>query len=235
MKQQYAEKVKSMTGEQFMDTLNSAKTANAGTALLMARGCDRFFDLNDMASIPSDQRGGAFTPSSDMGWKRCQPPYDKYFASYDGKIKGPQGGVLATSVNNAGYELVGAIVNGNTTSTTVHRLVASAWLPNPSGLSDVDHVSGDRTLNRADALRWISHKDNLAQAHRMKQMAGNKGAKNRGVAVMKIDADGTRTEYRSLSAAGRDNGLSAVSVTGNARHTLKLDKPFHFEFLDTTK
>ena len=42
----------------------------------------------------------------------------------------------------------------------VHRLVARAFIPNPLGLKDVDHIDGNRTNNRVENLRWVSHKEN---------------------------------------------------------------------------
>ena len=42
----------------------------------------------------------------------------------------------------------------------VHRLVAKAFIPNPLGLGDVDHIDGNKSNNRVENLRWVSHKEN---------------------------------------------------------------------------
>ena len=43
---------------------------------------------------------------------------------------------------------------------SIHRLVAEAFLPNPLGLRDVDHIDGNRTNNNLTNLRWVTHKEN---------------------------------------------------------------------------
>lgn len=52
--------------------------------------------------------------------------------------------------------------NGNTVvrQTTVHRIVAEAFIPNPRGLEQVDHIDGVRTRNCVSNLRWVSRKFN---------------------------------------------------------------------------
>jgi hypothetical protein len=42
----------------------------------------------------------------------------------------------------------------------VHRLVASAFIPNPENKPEVDHLDRDRRNNIVSNLRWATHQEN---------------------------------------------------------------------------
>ena len=59
-----------------------------------------------------------------------------------------------------GYDYLRVGLSGSCKTAFVHRLVAEAFIPNPLGLRDVDHIDGNKTNNRVENLRWVSHKEN---------------------------------------------------------------------------
>jgi hypothetical protein len=46
----------------------------------------------------------------------------------------------------------------------VHRLVALAFLENPLGLPEVDHLDGDKENNWVGNLEWVTKKENTRRA-----------------------------------------------------------------------
>ena len=71
---------------------------------------------------------------------------------------------LTPVVNNKGYLYVTLWKDGEKKMYRLHRLVAEAYLPNPSNLPDVDHIDNDKTHNYVNNLQWITHRDNVRKS-----------------------------------------------------------------------
>ena len=76
---------------------------------------------------------------------------------------------LSPTNNGNGYMNVKLFienVNGKKVYKTVyvHRLVAEAFLPNPSNLPQVNHIDGNKANNSVDNLEWCSAKHNTLHA-----------------------------------------------------------------------
>lgn len=81
---------------------------------------------------------------------------------YGNVFSAKSGRVLRGSVMLNGYisvELFSA--SGHSKRLLVHRLVAEAFLPNPSGLPIINHKDEDKANNAASNLEWCSHKYNV--------------------------------------------------------------------------
>ena len=73
---------------------------------------------------------------------------------------------LAGGKNSKGYRLVNLYRNGKGKTMKVHRLVATAFVPNEDGLEQVDHIDQNKTNNAAWNLRWASSAQNKANVAR---------------------------------------------------------------------
>lgn len=60
-----------------------------------------------------------------------------------------------------GYLQVDLYKNGVRKKHYIHQLVAAAYLPNPNGLVEVNHLNENKEDNYINNLQWISHKDNI--------------------------------------------------------------------------
>lgn len=60
-----------------------------------------------------------------------------------------------------GYMRVQLNKNGARNKFLVHQIVALAFLPNPRGLNEVDHINGIPNDNRVSNLRWCTRGENL--------------------------------------------------------------------------
>lgn len=68
--------------------------------------------------------------------------------------------IVSQHMGAEGYFRVTLCANGKTSHFLVHRLVASAFIPNPKNKPQIDHIDGSRTNNCVDNLRWVSAKEN---------------------------------------------------------------------------
>lgn len=68
--------------------------------------------------------------------------------------------LLSISHNNSGYCDVSLYYDGHRYHEKIHRLVAKAFVDNPKGLNEVDHIDTNKDNNRYDNLRWTTHSEN---------------------------------------------------------------------------
>lgn len=63
------------------------------------------------------------------------------------------------------YQFVALCSKGLSKAHYVHRLVASAFLPNPEGKPEVNHKDGNPRNNALENLEWATAQENSAHAH----------------------------------------------------------------------
>lgn len=75
-----------------------------------------------------------------------------------GQIKNKKTGkILSQSLSSKGYYQV----NIGNKSRRVHRLLAEAFIPNPSNLETVNHIDGNKLNNSLSNLEWMSRSNNV--------------------------------------------------------------------------
>lgn len=59
----------------------------------------------------------------------------------------------------------------------IHRLVATAFIPNPENKPSVNHINCIRWDNRASNLEWCTQQENVAYATKLGRMKGGRKRK----------------------------------------------------------
>lgn len=68
-------------------------------------------------------------------------------------------------LDKTGYHRVRFSLGARRHFPSVHRLVALAWIPNPSRLPQVNHLDGKKLNNAVENLEWCTSSDNVKHAH----------------------------------------------------------------------
>lgn len=85
----------------------------------------------------------------------------KQAVRYDSRGRKAGGKVLCLNKRDKdGYCIAQIRCKGEIKYLRVHRLVAEAFVPNPDGKPQVDHINAVRDDNRAENLRWATSKEN---------------------------------------------------------------------------
>lgn len=97
---------------------------------------------------------------SNMGRVRSLDRYVSHSRNPEYKVL-RKGGLLSTIDHGNGYRYITFTVKQKRKNFYIHRLVAEAFIDNPKGLNEIDHINRDRADNRAENLRWVTHSENL--------------------------------------------------------------------------
>lgn len=131
-------------------------------------------------------------------------------------------GVFLKQHDNAyGYMIVRLTKNGKAKTYSVHRLVAQAFVPNPLGLSFVNHRDEDKTNNCASNLEWCTRSYNnsygtrpakISKANRENALNGRLTGLVPCVPILQFTLDGKFVaRYSSIREAARHLGKNRGS------------------------
>ena len=141
--------------------------------------------------------------------------------------RGTSGGIVIPSFNNTkGYARL-RLYNGksNTKMVAVHRLVATAFIPNPHNNPEVNHINEIKSDNRVENLEWVSSSDNCKHGTRLARIKAKRSKPVVGYLGK------SKLEYSSISDTLKD-GFDPRRVSDACRGIIKHHKGYMWKYLE---
>ena len=131
--------------------------------------------------------------------------------------------LLKTRKNKNGYLAIYPCKNGVSTAMDVHRIVGSAFIPNPNGYTDINHKDGNKENNIVGNLEWVTRSQNIKHAY---SVLGHRHV------CRKVLCLENNVIYKSCVEAAKALGLSVSGIRNNANGITKSIHGFHFTNLN---
>lgn len=159
---------------------------------------------------------------------RDVPGYEgKYQVSNTGAVRNALHLTLKIRESAKGYPMVWLHANGKLNAHSVHRLVATAFLPNPTQLPEVNHINGVKTDNRVENLEWCTISHN--RRHSAYVLRNESGKPKRPVVC--IDTGAT---YPSVAEAARAVGGNKQNITNCCQGKRRSHKGLRWKYAEVS-
>lgn len=112
-------------------------------------GYEDFYQISNMGNVKSYDR-----------IKYCP------IKNQNGKIL-IKGHLLKLHTGTTGYKSIVLYKNKTKARFLIHRLVATAFIPNTFNERTVNHKDGDKSNNKVTNLEWLSYSDNFKHSYRV--------------------------------------------------------------------
>lgn len=115
--------------------------------------------------------------------------------------------IMAFTINDDGYQCISLTKANHIRKTEkVHRLVALAFIDNPEGKPEVNHINCIRSDNRVENLEWMTRAENNAYTSK----CGHKSKK-------KIKCIETNEIFDTSTKASEKNGGDSGNIRKSAK------------------
>jgi len=165
-------------------------------------------------------------------WKDIVGYEDHYQISNFGRVKSLKpgkyyGGMLKGFTSTIEYLHLKLTLDGISKDYLIHRLVASAFIPNPNNYPEVNHKDCNKLNNRVENLEWVTPKQNSQYAYdsgKKVPISGEKSGSNKVtneqvLQIRKLLSEGNLTQRQIGKLFGlKDTAISAIKRRQTWKH-----------------
>ena len=150
-----------------------------------------------------------------------------------GSIRPVKERILKPTKDNKGYFLVHLYNNSSGKTLMVHRIVASAFIPNPQGLPQVNHKDENKANNCVDNLEYCTPEYNSNYGTRNKKVSKSLiNNSKRSKSVLCVE---TGVIYSSTKEVQRQLGYSGGHISKCCNGRLKTAYGYHWQYVEKKK
>ena len=158
-----------------------------------------------------------------VSWRVCKE-FPMYEVSDQGGIRHINGKPRKVRTV-AGYSYVCIRKDGKTRNVRLHRLIASAFIPNPDNKPHINHKDGDKANNCVDNLEWCTPSEN--EQHKVMTLGIKQTPPIIQKAVVCIE---TKRKFSSIKEAAEQMGISRKHIGEAASGRRKTACGYHWRF-----
>ena len=131
---------------------------------------------------------------------------DRMVRRKNGYILRCKGQLIEPTNHKSGYIYIGLTKDGKKNTLKLHRIVATAFIPNPDNLPHVNHKDENPKNNRADNLEWCNAEYNNSYGNHIERCK-----RHRAVEQYTLDWK-LVTTYPSIIEASKAVGISRALI-----------------------
>ena len=143
-------------------------------------------------------------------------PNGKYQVSENGDVMSPKLKRPLKPFNSRKYKVVKLSSDNFEKTVFVHRLVASAFIPNPENKREVNHIDGNPSNNKVDNLEWATKRENMDHAviNHLIPPGKKLGESHRACPVAVYDLEGNFLDkFDCVKSASLKSGVSSSKIS----------------------
>ena len=142
---------------------------------------------------------------------------DRTVVYKDGRTHIHKGQIMTGSDNGKGYKTIDLYTGNKRTKKLIHRLVAETFIDNPLNKNEIDHIDTDKTNNRVENLRWVTHTEN-----KLNPITRELTSKINSIPVIQLSLKGKTLKYfDSAKIASEQTGINHSNINLNCNNKYK--------------